>query len=67
MRQLFEQEAEKHRLMVKQAAFVHERLAVATQALKELLALPDFGDLLRAQNLDTLPKVLANRVYERSS
>lgn len=67
MRQLFEKEAEKHRLMVKQASFVHERLVVATQALKELLAIPDFGALLRAQHLDSMPKVLANRIYERSS
>ncbi|MGE8689187.1 MAG: plasmid partitioning protein RepB C-terminal domain-containing protein [Achromobacter sp.] len=66
MRQLFEQEAEKHRLMVKQAAFVHERLTVATQALKELLILPEFGTILREQKLNALPKVLASRVYERS-
>ncbi|CAM3934055.1 plasmid partitioning protein RepB C-terminal domain-containing protein [Bordetella muralis] len=67
MRKLFEQEAEKHRLMVKQAAIVHERLAVATQALKELLTIPEFGSVLRAQHLDTMPKVLANRLNERGA
>jgi len=64
MRRIFEREAEKHRLMAKQASIVHERLAVATQALKEILATPDFANILRAQHLDTIPKVLANRIYE---
>lgn len=67
MRKLFEQEAEKHRLMVKQAAIVHERLAVATQALKDLLAIPEFCNVLRTQRLDTMPKVLANRLNERGA
>ena len=65
MRKLFESEAEKHRLMVKQSAVVHKRLAVATQTFKELLKQPDFIMLLKEQRLETIPKLLANRVYER--
>jgi len=62
LRRLFEREAERQRLAVKKAAFTHERLVFATEALKELLATPEFAQLLLTENLDSLPKLLKARI-----
>lgn len=62
LRRMYEREAEKQRLMVKKASFTHDRLTFATQALKELVADADFSKLLRSQQLDSLPRLLRDRI-----
>jgi ParB family chromosome partitioning protein len=62
IRRLFEKEAERQRLVVKKAAFVSERLVFATHAIKELLDNPDFVALLSVEKMDSLPKILVERI-----
>ncbi len=62
LRRLFQDEVEKQRLIAKKAAFTHDCLVFATQALKELLATPDFSVLLAAESLDSVPKLLKTRI-----
>lgn len=62
LRRLFEREAERQRLMVKKSAFTHDRVVFATQAIKELLSVDDFKNLLAAENLDSLPKLIQSRI-----
>ncbi|HFL2185356.1 plasmid partitioning protein RepB C-terminal domain-containing protein [Pseudomonas sp. NMI4491_12] len=62
LRRLFEREAERQRLMVKKSAFTHDRVVFATQAIKELLSVEDFKNLLAAENLDSLPKLIKARI-----
>ena len=62
LRRLFEREAERQRLMVKKAAFTHDRVVFATQAIKELLSVSDFEKLLSAEHLDSLPKLIQARL-----
>jgi ParB family chromosome partitioning protein len=66
IRRIFEKEAERQRLVVKKATFVHERLVFSTQAIKELLENADFIELLHAEKLDTLPKLLQDRLRSSS-
>lgn len=61
----FERETERKRLLIKKANAVGDRLVFITQALKVLLADEHFHTLLRAENLQTLPKGLAERMNER--
>lgn len=62
IRRIFEKEAERQRLVIKKATFVHERLVFSTQAIKELLDNADFVALLQTEKLDTLPKLLQDRI-----
>lgn len=62
IRRIFEKEAERQRLVIKKATFVHERLVFSTQAIKELLDNTEFVALLQAEKLDTLPKLLQERI-----
>lgn len=62
IRRIFEKEAERQRLVIKKATFVHERLVFSTQAIKELLDNTEFMALLQAEKLDTLPKLLQERI-----
>ena len=62
IRRIFEKEAERQRLVIKKATFVHERLVFSTQAIKELLENAEFVSLLQAEKLDTLPKLLQDRI-----
>lgn len=62
IRRIFEKEAERQRLVIKKATFVHERLVFSTQAIKELLDNTEFTALLQAEKLDTLPKLLQERI-----
>ncbi|HZR34780.1 MAG TPA: plasmid partitioning protein RepB C-terminal domain-containing protein [Nevskia sp.] len=64
LRRIYEREAEKQRLMAKKAAFTHERLVFATEALKELSADRKFAELLRTEGLHSMPKVLKDRIAE---
>jgi len=62
IRRIFEKEAERQRLVIKKATFVHERLVFSTQAIKELLGNTEFVALLQVEKLDSLPKLLQERI-----
>ncbi|RRI84225.1 chromosome partitioning protein ParB [Pseudomonas aeruginosa] len=64
LRRLFEREAERQRLMVKKAAYTHDRLVFATQALKELLAASEFARLLKTEGLESVPKLIQARIQQ---
>ncbi|WP_081026886.1 plasmid partitioning protein RepB C-terminal domain-containing protein, partial [Pseudomonas syringae group genomosp. 3] len=65
LRHLFEREAERQRLMVKKAAFTHDRVVFSIQAIKELLAVSDFEKLLSTEHLDSMPKLIQARLSNR--
>ncbi|MBP7818060.1 MAG: ParB N-terminal domain-containing protein [Phenylobacterium sp.] len=60
--QIFRKEADRQRLIAKKADFVQSRLLFIVQALKELRQDRDFGNLLRAEQLDTMPRALDARL-----
>lgn len=64
--QIFRKEADRQRLIAKKADYVQSRLLFIVQALKELRADRGFSDLLRAENLDTMPRALDARLAGRS-
>ncbi|GGC95023.1 plasmid partitioning protein RepB C-terminal domain-containing protein [Chelatococcus reniformis] len=59
---IFQQEADRQRLLVKKAEVTQTRLLFVVEALKNLLADENFVTLLRAEKLDTLPKDLDKRI-----
>ena len=60
--EVFRREADRQRLITKKADFVQSRLLFVIQALKELRADQAFATLLRAEQLDTMPRALDARV-----
>lgn len=56
--QIFRKEADRQRLIAKKADFVQSRLLFIVQALKELRQDRAFANLLRAEQLDTMPRAL---------
>jgi ParB family chromosome partitioning protein len=64
--QVFRKEADRQRLIAKKADFVHSRLLFVVQALKELRVDGSFSKLLRAEQLDTMPRALDARLAGRS-
>lgn len=64
IRRLFEREAERQRLIVKKAAYTHDRLVFSVQALKELLNNDEFIELLRAEKLGSVPKLVQSRIQQ---
>jgi len=67
IRRIFEKEAERQRLIIKKASFVSDRLVFSTQAIKELLENGDFVTLLQNDKLDSLPKILHERIRGAST
>lgn len=63
-RRLLERDAERQRLMVKKATYTHDRVIFASLALKELLDSEDFVELLKAERLGSVPKLIQNRIYQ---
>ena len=59
----YQEEVDRQKRMVKKAELVHHKLLFVTEALRQLLTDEDFGNLLRAEGLDTLPKYLNDRVW----
>jgi ParB family chromosome partitioning protein len=57
-------QAERQRLLIKKARACEARLLSITAAFRVLLADEDFGTLLRAEKLGTLPRFLAERMKE---
>jgi ParB family chromosome partitioning protein len=51
--------------MVRKAEFTQQRLLFVVGALRDLFSDENFINLLRAEQLDTLPKYLADRVWPR--
>jgi ParB family chromosome partitioning protein len=60
--QIFRKEADRQRLIAKKADFVQSRLLFIVQALKELRQDQAFSNLLRAEQLDTMPRALDARL-----
>ena len=58
----YRREADRQRALVQKAATAEERLLIIVTALKALLADEDFTTLLRAEDLDTMPEYLAERI-----
>ena len=62
----YQHEVERQRLMVRKAEMTQQRLLFIVEALRQLLANENFTNLLRAEGLETLPKYLAERVWDGS-
>ncbi len=62
----YKRETQRQRLMVRKAQAAESRLLSLTAAFKALLADDHFATLLRAEDLNTLPKFLLERVQEAS-
>lgn len=60
--QIFRKEADRQRLIAKKADFVQSRLLFIVQALKELRQDRTFSNLLRNEQLDTMPRALDARL-----
>jgi ParB family transcriptional regulator, chromosome partitioning protein len=59
---IFQREAEKQRLLVKKSDFTHTKLLFLVEALKDLLSDEGFTTLLRAEQLETMPRALTIRI-----
>jgi ParB family chromosome partitioning protein len=60
--EIYQREAEKQRLLVKKSDFTQIRLLFVVEAMKDLLADEAFTTLLRAEDLETMPRALAMRI-----
>ncbi len=58
----YEREAERQRLMIKKADIAQNRLLFIVEAMRQLLRDDNFVTLLRAENLVTMPRPLADLV-----
>lgn len=59
---IYQKEVERQRKMVLKAEYTQQRLLLVVQGLKTLFADEHFVTLLRAEQLDTLPKYLAEKI-----
>ncbi|WP_162601042.1 plasmid partitioning protein RepB C-terminal domain-containing protein [Paraburkholderia sp. C35] len=62
LRKLYIRESEKQALLLRKADVVRARLSVLTATLKSLTGNPEFVKLLHAENLASMPRVLADRL-----
>jgi ParB family chromosome partitioning protein len=60
---IYQHEVERQKLMVKKAEFAQHRLLFVAEAMRQLMADENFTNLLRAEGLDSLPKYIAERVW----
>jgi len=60
--QVYQREAEKQRILVKKSDYTQTRLLFVVEALKDLLCDEGFTTLLRAENLETMPRALVMRI-----
>ena len=60
----YKQETQRQKLMVRKARACETRLLSLTAAFKALLADENFATLLRAEDLNTLPKFIVERVQQ---
>ncbi|QXX76123.1 plasmid partitioning protein RepB C-terminal domain-containing protein [Methylovirgula sp. HY1] len=59
---LYQREAEKQQILIKKSNYTQASLLFIVQALKELMADSEFTALLRAAQLETMPRALAMRI-----
>lgn len=60
--QIYQREAEKQRILVKKSDFTQTRLLFIVEALRDLLSDDSFTTLLRAEQLESMPRALAMRI-----
>jgi ParB family chromosome partitioning protein len=58
----YRQEADRQKFLVKKARLTENRLVFVVSALKKLFQDENFLTLLRAEELETLPEYLAQRI-----
>ncbi len=63
----YEREADRQRLMIKKAEITQSRLLFVVEAMRTLLADENFVTLLRAEDLATMPRPLAELVSARDA
>jgi len=61
----YKREVERQKQLVRKAEITQRSLLFIVGALRQLLADESFGNLLRAEGLDTLPQYLADRVWTK--
>ncbi|MEX3944874.1 ParB/RepB/Spo0J family partition protein [Paraburkholderia sp. BR10937] len=59
----YQNEVERQKAMIPKAEFTQQRLIFIVSALRQLLSDENFVNLLRAEDLATLPRYLADRVW----
>lgn len=59
---IYQREAEKQRIFVKKSDFAQAKLLFIVEALKDLFNNESFNNVLRAQELDSMPQALALRI-----
>lgn len=59
----YKREVERQKQLVRKAEITQRSLVFIAGALRQLLVDESFGNLLRAEGLDTLPQYLADRVW----
>ncbi|MPW15768.1 chromosome partitioning protein ParB [Paraburkholderia sp. CNPSo 3157] len=62
LRKIYVRESERQHLLIKKADMVHAQLSLVVSSLRELLRNPEFVDLMRRENLASMPRVLADRI-----
>lgn len=62
----YKQEADQQRLMIRRAEIAQNRLLFIVTAMRSLLSDAHFTTLLRAENLETLPRVFADLITRRT-
>ena len=63
----YEREADRQRLMIKKAEITQSRLLFVVEAVRTLLADENFVTLLRAEDLTTMPRPLADLISARDA
>jgi ParB family chromosome partitioning protein len=63
----YEREADRQRLMIKKAEITQNRLLFVVEAMRTLLADENFVTLLRAEDLVTMPRPLADLISAREA
>ena len=58
----YQEEVRRQGMLIRKAEIGEQRLLLLTTALRQLLADEHFRTLLRAEGLEDLPKLLADRV-----
>jgi len=66
LKRVYEREVEKQQLLVKKADITQARLMFLIRALKDLRSDRHFSQLLKSEGMETLPKVLAERMLGQS-
>ena len=62
---VYKKEVDRKRLLTKRAEIASSQLLFIVEALRRLLREDNFNNLLRAEDLNTLPKFLAGMVHEK--